>query len=352
MSLFRIEDRKKIVRIESTTFEANEMQERKDLQNMLKTQIEVIAPEILIVAEEFGEWEDSHRRIDLLGVDKDANLVVIELKRTEDGGHMELQALRYAAMISALTLSRLIEIYEDFLTDNESEISARQHLLEFLGWEDVDEDLFGDHVRIVLVSADFSKELCTSVMWLNDFGLDIQCVRIAPYTHNDEILLDVQTVIPLPEVADYQVRIREKKKAQEAQRSSKDYTKYNVSIAEKTFENLNKRQMMFRIVAEMISCGNSPEDINAAIPVKKSNLFVGFDGELDASGFIEMIKAEKGDQTTKLYFIRDGALFRKGGKTYALTNQWGKDSVEKALGSLKEAYPGIGISYEPVEQTA
>ena len=120
MSLYRIANR--------TTFAATDA-------SMLKSQIEVIAPDILIVAEEFGQWEDSRRRIDLLGLDKDANLVVIELKRTEDGGHMELQALRYAAMISALTFSRLIEIYEDFLTDNESEISARQHLLEFLGWE-------------------------------------------------------------------------------------------------------------------------------------------------------------------------------------------------------------------------
>ena len=242
MSLFRINNRK-IVRIESTTFEANGMQERRDLQNMLKSQIEVISQDILIVAEEFGEWEDSHRRIDLLGLDKEANLVVIELKRTDDGGHMELQALRYAAMISALTFSRLIEIYDGFLTDNASEIDALQYLLEFLGWEEVDEDLFGDHVKIVLVSADFSKELCTSVMWLNDSGLDIQCVRIAPYTHNTEVLLDVQTVIPLPEVADYQVRIREKKKAQEVQRNSKDYTKYDVTIAGKTFESLNKRQM-------------------------------------------------------------------------------------------------------------
>ena len=113
MSLFRIDNRK-IVGIDSTTFEANEMQERRDLQNMLKSQIEVISQDILIVAEEFGEWEDSHRRIDLLGLDKEANLVVIELKRTDDGGHMELQALRYAAMISALTFSRLIEIYEGF----------------------------------------------------------------------------------------------------------------------------------------------------------------------------------------------------------------------------------------------
>ena len=55
--------------------------------------------ETLVISEEFGEWEESRRRIDLLGLDKDANLVVIELKRTEDG---ELQSIRYAAMVSTM----------------------------------------------------------------------------------------------------------------------------------------------------------------------------------------------------------------------------------------------------------
>ena len=75
---------------------------------MLKAQIDEIVPDTLVVAEEFGDWEDSRRRIDLLGIDKNANLVVIELKRTQDGGHMELQALRYAAMISALSFDKLV----------------------------------------------------------------------------------------------------------------------------------------------------------------------------------------------------------------------------------------------------
>ena len=197
MSLFRIDNRK-ISPIKSTTFEANDMQERKDLQDMLRSQIDVIAPDVLIVAEEFGEWEDSRRRIDLLGVDKEANLVVIELKRTDDGGHMELQALRYAAMISALTFSRLVEVFEDFRTRNGGETDAEQELLTFLGWDDIDEDLFGNRVKIILVAADFSKELCTSVMWLADFGVDIRCIRIAPYLHDEDVLLDIQTVIPLP----------------------------------------------------------------------------------------------------------------------------------------------------------
>ena len=42
-------------------------------------------------------------------------------------------------------------------------------------------------------------------MWLNDFGLDIRCVRMHPYRNGNETLLDVHTVIPIPEAADYQV---------------------------------------------------------------------------------------------------------------------------------------------------
>jgi RecB family endonuclease NucS len=78
----------------------------------LQNQIDVVSPDTLVFSEEFGEWEDSKRRIDLLGIDRDANIVVIELKRTEEGGHMELQAIRYAAMVSTPTFEKVVEIFE------------------------------------------------------------------------------------------------------------------------------------------------------------------------------------------------------------------------------------------------
>lgn len=89
MPIYRI-DSKSLRAVERTTFAEQGIHERHDLQALLKSQIKVISPDTLVVAEEFGEWEDSRRRIDLLGIDKDANLIVIELKRSEDGGHMEL----------------------------------------------------------------------------------------------------------------------------------------------------------------------------------------------------------------------------------------------------------------------
>ena len=69
-------------------------------KKLLRHNIELLVPDAMVLAEEFGDWQDSRRRIDLLCLDRDAGLVVVELKRTEDGGHMELQAIRYAAMVS------------------------------------------------------------------------------------------------------------------------------------------------------------------------------------------------------------------------------------------------------------
>lgn len=223
MALYEITS-DKLNEIKPTTFGQAGVYERNDLQRLLRRQIEIVAPDVLIVAEEFGRWEDSRRRIDLLGVDKDAKLVVFELKRTEDGGHMELQALRYAGMISTMTFDQVVDVYADYLRSiQQTEVDARASLLEFLEWSDENDGVFAEDIRIVLVSSNFSKELTTAVMWLNQRNLDIRCVRIVPHQDNGRVIVDVQQTIPLPEAADYQVRLREKEQIERSTRKQQSY---------------------------------------------------------------------------------------------------------------------------------
>jgi hypothetical protein len=196
--------------IQQTSFPLERIGEREDLQRLLRERIEVICPETLILTEEFGDWQDSYRRIDLLGLDKEAKLVVIELKRTEDGGHMELQALRYAAMISTMTFEKAVEVHDSYMSRLGRSDDARTSILEFLEWEESDDNAFAQRVRIVLVSANFHPEITTTVLWLNKQGLDIRCIRLRPYKFDDRVLLDIQPIIPLPEAEEYQVKIREK----------------------------------------------------------------------------------------------------------------------------------------------
>lgn len=197
--------------IEKASFSEAKIMERGDLQRILRGQISVLGQELFVLAEEFGDWEDSKRRIDLLAIDSEANLVVIELKRTSDGGHMELQAVRYASMISTMTFERAEAAHAQYLSRlGKAPEQARQNILDFLGWTDPDQEEFGEEVKILLVSEDFGKELTTAVLWLRDHDIDIQCVRFKPYLDSNRLYVDIETIIPLPEALDYQVKLREK----------------------------------------------------------------------------------------------------------------------------------------------
>ena len=259
---------------------------------------------------------------------------------------MELQAIRYSAMISTLTFDKLVAIHQRYLDKNRIDQDASERILEFLEWSEPDEEQFGQEVKIVLASADFSKELTTSVMWLNDFGLDICCVRMHPYSSDGQTLLDIQTVIPIPEAADYQVRIREKKQRERASRKgSLDYTKYDVDIAGEHFPAQSKRWMMFRLVSGILSNGGTPETperIKEAIPWRKRKTFTVLEGELTAEQAIMEIGSGG-----KRYFCGEGEVFHIDGKTYVLSNQWGGKGPARAARNLAEMFPDLNIEIKP-----
>lgn len=209
MPLYEINS-ERIAALQKTTFEEVRIRERDDLQRLLRHQIEIVVPDGYVLAEEFADWDDSARRIDLLVMDKDANLVIVELKRTSDGGHMELQSLRYAAMISQMTWHQAAEAHRQFLQRIGIQEDPASRMLDFLGWSEPNEEQFAQEVRIVLAAADFSKEITTTVLWLNERALDVRCVRLVPYKYDDRTFLDIQQVIPLPEAEEYQIKVREK----------------------------------------------------------------------------------------------------------------------------------------------
>lgn len=338
MAVFRVDD-DEITPFEATTFKAQGWKERDDLQRLLKKHIEVISPGTLIVAEEFNDWENSNRRIDLLGINKDANLVVIELKRTEHGGHMELQAIRYAAMISTLTFDRLVTIYGKYLGKSGGETDARAGLLEHLECDNPGEHKLGRDVKIVLASADFSPELRTAVTWLNERALDIRCVRMRPYVNNEQVLLDVETIIPIPEVADDQVRVREKKRKQ-TRSSTRDDTKYDLWVGTEYYSKLGKNRLIFHIVKAVLENGASPNEVKAAIIPHRR--FMVIDGRVGA----EQLIAEHG-LPPKRWFCKRDQIFYVEGQTCMLSTQWGRTTTIESAQKLTAIVPDLKCHWAP-----
>jgi|TARA_R110000851_G_scaffold286024_1_gene439878 endonuclease NucS-like protein len=338
-----------IKRLQKTTFAGQGIRERQDIQRMLREQIEIISEGTMVIAEEFGHWDASRRRIDLLCIDKDANLVVVELKRTEDGGHMELQAIRYSAMISTMTFEQVVDAHKSFLKSIGSDDDAQQRILDFLEWDEPDEDSFAQDVRIVLASAEFSKELTSAVLWLNDKGVDIRCVKMEPFYNGEKILLDIQQVIPLPETEQFQVQVRQKKqKEQQARTSSRDLSKFTLTLAGKRYSGLNKRNLMYQLVSSVLQTDVAPEDMANLISWRKGNLFISFDGELDEEQFAEkLMELDTGGKhpKTKRYFCKQDELFVANDRTYAMTNQWGHRTIE-AVDLITTNYPQLDIAIE------
>ena len=325
------------------------LKERDDIQRFLKENVEIVSPDILVIAEEFSEWEDSRRRIDLLGIDKDGSLVVIELKRTEDGGHMELQAVRYAAMVSALTLERIVEVYGKYLASRGEQADPMARILGHLGLESPDDAEVADSVRLVLVSADFSKEITTSVLWLNDQGLDITCVKLAGYRQGEELLIDVQQVIPLPEAGEYMVQLKEKRQRVRADRKSGRQQRFEVTCGDDISKPLPRAQAVFRMVSYLAGLGLSPQELQTTIAQAKRR-FYRVPGHITTQEeFIEQAQQaaefnEGQNFGEKQWFTGDQELIHHGGDTYAFSAKWYKLTGE-VMGRLVVAYGDRGLSF-------
>lgn len=340
-----------IVPVAKTTLAAENLRERGDLQRLLKASIEVLSKDVMILAEEFGSWEDSKRRVDLLGLDREGNLVVIELKRTDDGGHMELQALRYAAMTSVMTFDHAVDAHQDYLARMGDDTDAREAILEFLQWDEPDEELFAQDVRIILASMDFSKEITTTVLWLNQKGIDIRCLRLTPHKLGEKVLLDVQQIIPLPETAEYQTRLREKELKSVQQSASKmDFTKFTVTVNGKTHRDLPKRHAVLQLFKELVDNGLDPEDVAKKFggrrperTIRKYNGLV--DSAVIARELEELTGPTRGPLHPRRWFHKPGDLIRYNGNTYIVNNQWGRHT-EKFLRMVAAAYPDHRIEIE------
>ncbi len=346
MAIYKL-DNEKIIELQNTTFANENIDERNDLQKYFLNSIDVIEPDLFVIANEFNDWQDSRRSIDILCIDKDANLVVIELKKTEDGGHMELQSIRYAAMISKMTFTKAVQTYTKYVEKHQLEIeNPEEEILNFLEWSEPREEQFGQDIRIILISADFSKEITTSVLWLNERDLDIKCIRVKPQRDNGILYFDIQQIVPLPETQDYQVKIREKVSEERQSRrdsSYRDFSKYNVTINGIEEKNLSKRRAMFFVISNVINSGIKPEDL---FDITKTKRWIWVEKICNTREDFEKedIKNRKTYDSSR-WFIEDNELFVIGERTYAFSNQHSSEAFN-LINKIFEKYPELNGKIE------
>ena len=258
-----IRSKNRLVRLEERRFADLKLREREHLQEWLAHTPEALGEELLVIQKEFDGFADTRERLDLLALDKEGRLVVIENKLDDSGRDVVWQALKYAAYCSNLTQKDIPAIYQKYLDRSSPHEDAEAKLRDFLDVEDLDEVVLnpGNEQRLVLIAANFRKEVTAAALWLLGHGVRTQCFRVVPYSFGEEVFVDLQQIIPTPEATDFMIGMvakdSEQKSVEGAQRRSH---KLRHAFWTETLEALRDRNVsLFENVSpskdHWLSCG-------------------------------------------------------------------------------------------------
>lgn len=190
--------------------------ERQHLQSWVEENPEIVGPGLLLVTAELDQWRFGAARVadrlDLLFLTSDGAPLVAELKRGEAPDTVDLQALKYAAYCSQLTVEDVVKAYGRRRKIEVEE--ARADVFEHA--PSLAEDGLGP-VRVRLLAEGFRPSVTTTVMWMHqELGLDVGCVRVTARRLPDgSAVVSSRLILPPPAAEDYLVGVRRREGEQE-----------------------------------------------------------------------------------------------------------------------------------------
>ena len=176
--------------------------ERQDLEAWIASNPEILGSDIAIIGRQVATRSGP---LDLLGIDKNGNTVVIELKRDRLPREALSQAIDYASDISQWSMDKLSEItskntdksLEDFLSETFEDISLENVTIN-------------QAQRILLVGFSVDDSLERMISWLSDnFGVNINAV-VLHYTKTESGSELLTRTFIIPEEVEKE-RVRTKK---------------------------------------------------------------------------------------------------------------------------------------------
>lgn len=207
-------ENKKLIKLSPTKYSTLHLKETYDIEEWIEKTPEILGEDLLIVNRQY--YPAQGLKLDLLAIDKNANLVVIELKRDDSGTDVEWQAIKYTAYCSILEKEEIFKLYAEYIKSDEDD--AQYKIEEFI---DVELDSLNDSQRIILISNEFHPHIITAIDWLRNFEIDASCIKLKPYIdRNENLFLNPEIVIPIPEIKDYITKKEKKQKESKKKKSS------------------------------------------------------------------------------------------------------------------------------------
>lgn len=236
----------RIAKLKQVKFTELGFSERTHLQEWLANQPDALGEDLLIIQKEFDGFDDTKERLDLLAIDKLGSLVIIENKLDDSGRNVVWQSLKYASYCSTLSQQKIAEIYQRYLDKNQPGQDGKALICDFLGKEDFEDVVLnsGMDQRIIMVAAEFRKEVTSTVLWLLKHRVLLKCFKATPFQDGDDLFLTVEQLIPLPEAEELMIGISEKEvEEQSLERGQANRHKLRTDFWHQTLEALEQAKV-------------------------------------------------------------------------------------------------------------
>lgn len=185
------------------------LKEREHLQEWVLEHPQILGDDVKIVSFEFGAWAgtggaQAKDRLDVLGLDTDGHLVVVELKRDKAPDTVDMQALKYAALVSRFTRDDLDRLHAHYLSKKSGQpVSPDQAAVVLDEWATITDDSLR-LPRLMLMASEFPRTVTATVVFLHQqLGLDVRLLAFQAYRTADDVLLTVSQHYPPPDVEEF-----------------------------------------------------------------------------------------------------------------------------------------------------
>jgi len=273
-------EKNEAISLSKKTFRELKFRERQHLQEWICKNTDILGERLLIIQKEFSGFDDTRERLDLLAIDEDGNLVIIENKLDDSGRDVVWQSLKYASYCSGLTKNDIRMIFQEYLDLQSDGGLAENILCEFLDVDDFNEvELNHDDQRIIMIAANFRKEVTSTALWLLEHNVKIKCIKVTPYELDGQILLDTEQIIPITDAEEYLIKVANKK---QEEIKIKEQRQTIVTVRREFWAELinamNQKSPMFANVNptndNWISCGSGHSGISYKYVVTTSYIRV------------------------------------------------------------------------------
>lgn len=184
------------------------LDKEKDLEEIIYNDIGILNQEWLLIGRQVNT--DYNKKIDLLAIDKNSNLIIIELKRDKTPREVVAQAIDYASWIRNIKAERVATIYNEF--DNKYLKKGKSFYQSFQETFKIklDDSLLNQGHQIIVVASSLDESTERIVNYLNDSDIPINVIFFKVFLDDDNLYISRAWMIEPEETEDHSQNISSK----------------------------------------------------------------------------------------------------------------------------------------------